>query len=292
MLDRPGLDLPGVDGPRRDDPAREDPVLDGLALDRPGPSSPWADGPGRDGAAAGSSGTANGVIVPPAAGAAQQNRLPIFESVESDWFRRGRHGIDRAAPAADPGSAPDPEAADWSSPGDAGWRAAAVAQAPVSSGYTGAGLPKRVPKANLVPGGVGTSPATPAPRPAGLPHRPGSAWPASSRGSGRPARTRPGRIRPPTARPTTLADSIPSPAMAARPGGWSRRGRQTCSRPDMQPGLPTTAGPPTADTLSTCDHAERTHCEPADISGTGLELAHHELRRAGACGGPCHRGLR
>ena len=103
----------------------------------------------------------HGVIVPPAVSTAEENRLPIFESVESDWFRRGRHGADhppavRAASGA--------VAADWTSPADVGWEAAEVASAPVSGGTTVAGLPKRVPKANLVPGGVGgTSPAPPAP---------------------------------------------------------------------------------------------------------------------------------
>ena len=65
-----------------------------------------------------------------------------------------------------PAVRPDVAAAagSWSSPADAGWEAAEVAHAPVSSGTTGAGLPKRMPKANLVPGGVGgTSPAPPAP---------------------------------------------------------------------------------------------------------------------------------
>jgi hypothetical protein len=40
-----------------------------------------------------------------------------------------------------------------------------VAHAPVSGGITVAGLPKRVPQANLVPGGVGEgiSPTSPAP---------------------------------------------------------------------------------------------------------------------------------
>jgi hypothetical protein len=38
-----------------------------------------------------------------------------------------------------------------------------VAQVPVFAGTTGAGLPKRVPKANLVPGGVAAAPAPPAP---------------------------------------------------------------------------------------------------------------------------------
>ena len=55
-----------------------------------------------------------GVIVPPAVSAAEESRLPIFESVESDWFRRSRQGSDGA-------SAGEPVAA-WSSPVDEGWR--------------------------------------------------------------------------------------------------------------------------------------------------------------------------
>jgi hypothetical protein len=67
--------------------------------------------------------------------------------VESDWFRRSRRGVD----APDPGT----PAEAWSSPADEGWSAAEVAQAPVSDGLTAAGLPQRVPKANLVPGRAG-----------------------------------------------------------------------------------------------------------------------------------------
>jgi len=105
--------------------------------------------------------TQHGVIVPPAVGMGEENRLPIFESVESDWFRRGRHGADRPAARAESGAV---AGGDWTSPADAGWEAAEVAHAPVSGGTTAVGLPKRVPKANLVPGGVGgTSPAPPAP---------------------------------------------------------------------------------------------------------------------------------
>ena len=94
------------------------------------------------------------MVVPPPAAVGEENRLPIFESVESDWFRRGRHGADWAATVSSPAVTPVPASAGWSSPADAGWQAAEVAQAPVTSGTTRAGLPKRVPKANLVPGGV------------------------------------------------------------------------------------------------------------------------------------------
>ncbi|MFF4993126.1 nitrate- and nitrite sensing domain-containing protein [Streptosporangium saharense] len=49
----------------------------------------------------------------------------------------------------------------WSSPSDQGWAAAEVAKKPVEGGVTGAGLPKRVPKANLVPGTASPAPSTP-----------------------------------------------------------------------------------------------------------------------------------
>jgi len=106
----------------------------------------------------------HGVVVPPPASLGEESRLPIFESVESDWFRRGRHGTDHPARAGT-GAVSTTASSDWTSPADAGWEAAEVAHAPVSGGMTAVGLPKRVPKANLVPGGVGggTAPAAPAP---------------------------------------------------------------------------------------------------------------------------------
>ena len=57
----------------------------------------------------------------------------------------------------------------WSSPGDEGWRAAQAAAKPVAAGLTQKGLPKRVPKSNLVPGsagGNGAAKAVPPPLPA------------------------------------------------------------------------------------------------------------------------------
>ncbi|MEV4375936.1 nitrate- and nitrite sensing domain-containing protein [Streptosporangium sp. NPDC049644] len=60
-----------------------------------------------------------------------------------------------AAPAAD--------RQPWSTPSDQGWAAAEVAKKPVEGGVTGSGLPKRVPKANLVPGAASAAPAAPAP---------------------------------------------------------------------------------------------------------------------------------
>ncbi|MGC5012630.1 nitrate- and nitrite sensing domain-containing protein [Streptosporangium sp. DT93] len=50
----------------------------------------------------------------------------------------------------------------WSSPSDQGWAAAETAKKPVEGGVTGAGLPKRVPKANLVPGSAPAAASAPA----------------------------------------------------------------------------------------------------------------------------------
>jgi signal transduction histidine kinase len=82
-------------------------------------------------------------------GTAEESRLPIFEAVESDWFRRGGQAVDRFGRSGD----------GWASPADEGWRAAEVVYAPSSGGITSAGLPKRVPQANLVPGTAAASAA-------------------------------------------------------------------------------------------------------------------------------------
>ncbi|MFI7126428.1 nitrate- and nitrite sensing domain-containing protein [Nonomuraea sp. NPDC050153] len=83
--------------------------------------------------------------------------LPIFASVESAWFEHGNEG-----------------GATWgSAKADAGWSAAEAVVEPVRDGATAAGLPKRVPKANLVPGSADTvsAPKGVAPMPAVSPDR-------------------------------------------------------------------------------------------------------------------------
>src|SRR5262249_13198724 len=65
-----------------------------------------------------------GVIVPPTGSAGEEHRLPIFESVESDWFRRGKHGASRA------GQINNVASGSWSSPADEGWQAAEAADVP------------------------------------------------------------------------------------------------------------------------------------------------------------------
>ncbi|MFF0862411.1 nitrate- and nitrite sensing domain-containing protein [Nonomuraea sp. NPDC003560] len=89
----------------------------------------------------------------------QEEFLPIFASVESAWFRRppGESAPEASSSGENGGEArpaqavPSGEEA-WQTAADAGWRAAAKASEPSLGGVTAAGLPKRTPKANLVPG--------------------------------------------------------------------------------------------------------------------------------------------
>jgi signal transduction histidine kinase len=76
-------------------------------------------------------------------------RLPIYDSIESEWFRRGSTTF--GGGASGPG---------WSSPADEGFRRAAeTVKSPAAGQTTNAGLPQRVPSANLVPGSIGARPA-------------------------------------------------------------------------------------------------------------------------------------
>jgi signal transduction histidine kinase len=114
---------------------------------------PSAGGRGANGGQVTDGATDSGtVMVPPPA--TQDQRLPIFDSLESDWFRRSGKSLSTGRPA--PG-APAVEAGgqSWTSPADEGWRAAQALAAPSAGDTTQAGLPRRVPRANLVPGSVG-----------------------------------------------------------------------------------------------------------------------------------------
>jgi len=103
------------------------------------------------------------VTVPP--GAPHEQRLPIFDSLESDWFRRSGapltasprpNGAQGAQGARDTQPQPAAGSGSWTSPSDEGWRAAEAVAVPAAGDTTQAGLPRRVPRANLVPGSVGT----------------------------------------------------------------------------------------------------------------------------------------
>jgi hypothetical protein len=95
----------------------------------------------------------SGVVVPAAVNPAEERRLPIFEAVESSWFNGARRAPDSARATVKAGG-------QWSSPADEGWRAAQTAESPAAGSPTEAGLPRRLPNANLVPGSVpGSQPA-------------------------------------------------------------------------------------------------------------------------------------
>jgi signal transduction histidine kinase len=122
----------------------------GSAPSGPIPATP----PGAGNGIGGSDGSQ--VTIPPAVGGTQDQRLPIFDSLESDWFRRSGNASLSSAAAA-PAAATAAAGQSWSSPADEGYRAARAAAEPESDETTTAGLPKRTPRANLVPGSVGTS---------------------------------------------------------------------------------------------------------------------------------------
>jgi signal transduction histidine kinase len=115
-----------------------------VASPPPAPAQPAPAQP----AAAGESAAAIGADEPSAGETsltAEERRLPIYDAVESDWFGN-RRKLPSGSAAAVGG---------WTTPADPGWGAAQAAVAPVSSGTTTAGLPVRVPRANLVPGTAG-----------------------------------------------------------------------------------------------------------------------------------------
>jgi signal transduction histidine kinase len=87
------------------------------------------------------------VILPPADNPARTSGPLIYDAVESRWFMSGRQapGLSGRTAVAEDG---------WSSPADAGWQAAQTVDMPSSADATAAGLPRRLPNANLVPGSI------------------------------------------------------------------------------------------------------------------------------------------
>jgi signal transduction histidine kinase len=110
------------------------------------PATAVPNGQGTDGAGADPS----KITVPPTA--TQDQRLPIFDSLESDWFRRSGKTLSSTRVQSTQQAAQS----SWTSPADEGWRAAQALTEPAAGETTQAGLPRRVPRANLVPGSIGT----------------------------------------------------------------------------------------------------------------------------------------
>jgi signal transduction histidine kinase len=100
----------------------------------------------------------SGVVVPTAVNPAEERRLPIFEAVESSWFRGSRPAAGSAGTDVDAGG-------QWNSPADEGWRAAQTVRSPAVGSPTEVGLPRRLPNANLIPGAI------PSAQPADVPTR-------------------------------------------------------------------------------------------------------------------------
>ncbi|MFI6392992.1 nitrate- and nitrite sensing domain-containing protein [Nonomuraea sp. NPDC050540] len=116
----------------------------------PGAGGPGAGGPGAGGPGAGSGGPGAG----PGAGGAGADGSGQAGGVGKSGLPQRRPGQSGAG-------------ASWTSPADSGFQAAQAAAEPARGGTTASGLPRRVPKANLVPGTAGsaeppmTSPAPP-----------------------------------------------------------------------------------------------------------------------------------
>ena len=120
-----------------------------------------SDGPSAGGAANGArrpwrpATQADGQVTVPSAGpgaAAADLRLAGVRLVPAQ-----RDDHDRpAAGAGQLGRQPSASQGSWTSPADEGWRAAQVVASPAAGETTQAGLPRRVPRANLVPGSVGS----------------------------------------------------------------------------------------------------------------------------------------
>jgi hypothetical protein len=152
---------PAEEQPHITTPAEEQPRTTTSAEEQPGITSAAAasaDAPVAEMPADAPPGESARVVVPTPRQRPRTARLPIFESVESDWFRARR-----TAPAH-AGATVDPHGAErsWISPGDEGWRAAETILAPAVGGITSSGLPRRTPKANLVPGSAGAREDRPA----------------------------------------------------------------------------------------------------------------------------------
>jgi hypothetical protein len=81
----------------------------------------------------------------------EEARLPIFEAVRADWFRRAVPSTGAHA-GSHPGGRHAAVGVRWTSPADEDWKAAQAAHDPVAGTATPAGLPKRIPRANLIPG--------------------------------------------------------------------------------------------------------------------------------------------
>ena len=81
-----------------------------------------------------------------------EDTVPLYEPTAAGWFLGGGVPAARGPGAGQVGAWTPPN---WDSPADAGWHAAESAATPVRGQLTSAGLPQRIPRANIVPGSAG-----------------------------------------------------------------------------------------------------------------------------------------
>ncbi|MFI1166748.1 nitrate- and nitrite sensing domain-containing protein [Streptomyces sp. NPDC020801] len=156
---------PGYDGSttgRHALPARQDPSSTGQ-FERPQPGGPADFGARRPAAPQRPQRPVRQEpeALPPATGPGD-GRTPLYDTLETNWFRGDRHQAAAPAPApqqqapAAPQSPTGPQrttASTWrTSPNDDLVRQAERVRQPAAGGVTTSGLPRRVPRANLVPG--------------------------------------------------------------------------------------------------------------------------------------------
>ena len=160
--EEPHTTAPAEQQPRTTTPADEQPRTTTPADEQPRATTSAAEAPATAPAAAapavGPPEETTRVAVPTPRLRPREARLPIFESVESDWFRARRRAPAHAGAVVDQHGAEQ----SWISPGDEGWRAAETVLAPTVGGITSSGLPRRTPQANLVPGTAGARKDKPA----------------------------------------------------------------------------------------------------------------------------------
>lgn len=105
----------------------------------------------------------NWALPPAPAGNAGDGRTPLYDTLETNWFQQEQQQQSESAPAAPqqpqaqaPTPAPQQSSSttgSWrTSPNDELVRQAERVRQPAAGGVTTSGLPRRVPKANLVPG--------------------------------------------------------------------------------------------------------------------------------------------
>jgi signal transduction histidine kinase len=149
----------GLAGATRE-PTREPPMVKGPSPDAPSPDAPLPDAPLPDAAPANSAS-------PKADQSTMAGSPPLMRrqpgkalAGSGDAGKRGLSDQPASAPdAAPPGDIP---AQDWGA-ADEGWRAAEALAMPVSAEFTPMGLPRRQPRALLVPGAAGGGEPTSAP---------------------------------------------------------------------------------------------------------------------------------